>query len=208
MPIRIDYHQLLATTSPSDIDALVAFVRADDSPSKGIVVPPVFARHAVDAVRGSGIRVASVAGYPLGLAKPTIKAIEATSLAKDGVDAVEVTPLLANLLAGDWDALRDELLEIVRGVRAAKPTTTIHVRLDLGLLVDLEFAKLADAIVRGACDGVVLDGGMPQQAVAGLAALETTSLERKLIPCPHAHPNGPGIAAIGRHFASRSTCPA
>jgi hypothetical protein len=152
-----------------------------------LFVPPVFARRAADAMRGSGVKVGSVVSYPHGLSKPTIKAIEATNLAKDGIDAVEITPLAANVRAANVraanvraaqsNALRVELLEIVRGARAAKPSVAIHVRLDLDLLgLDEEaVASAGRLIAQGACDGITLaanDVRTTQAALATLVALE------------------------------------
>jgi deoxyribose-phosphate aldolase len=200
MSTRIDRILLDAITSPLEIDHLLIETRADTSPIRGIVVPPVFARRVVDALRGNSIRVASVVGYPLGLAKPTVKAIEATSLAKDGVDAVEVTPLSHLILDGAWDALRDELLEMVRGVRAARPTTSIHVRLDLDILRDIDLPGAADAIVRGACDGVVLESKAVERLKSALLAIDATALERKAVIESPADAPGLAAHAVGIRF--------
>ena len=205
MSSRIDRILLDAITSPEDVDRLVHETRADDSPARGVVIAPVFARRVVDALRGSGIRVASVVGYPLGLAKPTVKAIEATSLAKDGVDAVEVTPLSHLILDDNWDALRDELLEIVRGVRAARPTTSIHVRLDLDVLRDIDLAATADAIARGACDGVVLESKTYEPLALAITAIQQTFLECKVMIDTSADSPRFDAHAVGMPFKTSSS---
>jgi deoxyribose-phosphate aldolase len=200
MPPRIDRILLDVTTSPREIDRLVIETLADDAPSRGVVVPSIFARHLVDALRGSNVRVAGVVAYPLGLAKSTVKAIEATSLAKDGVDTVEVTPLAHLIRDAAWDALRDELLEIVRGVRAARPTTSIHVRLDLDVLGEIDLPATADAIVRGACDGVVLESQSADRQAVALLAMHSHPLERKIIATDIEN-IWQGADAIGLRFA-------
>lgn len=200
MTSRIDHILLNATTSPRDIDRLLSESRKDASSSRGIVVPSVFARRVVDALRGSNVRVASVVAYPLGLARSTVKAIEATSLAKNGVDAVEVTPLAHLLIDRAWDALRDELIEIVRGVRAARPTTTIHVRLDLDTLGEIDLPSAADAIRRGACDGVVLEARAADRVFAAYDAFEGAGLERKLVLATLADPSLRTPDAVGIPF--------
>jgi deoxyribose-phosphate aldolase len=169
--MRIDHTLLTARTSAADVDILISAVLADAAHSRGIVVPPVFARRAVEALRGSGVRVASVAGYPLGLSKSTLKAIEATGLAKDGVDAVELTPLPANIVGSKFDALRDELRESVRGVRAARQHTSLHARVDLDAcpLTAAALPMLLNAIAEGACDGIVLEARTIEPILAVLS---------------------------------------
>lgn len=190
---RIDHILLAASTTERDVESFIAFVsneaRRHTATPYGVVVPPIFARQAVDALRGKDIRVASVAGYPLGFAKPTIKAIEATNLAKDGVDAVELTPLLANLLADDLEPLRAELLEVVRGVRAARPTATVHVRIDIDSIPPSQIRQIAlhDAVVRGACDGIVFESASPHRVAESFAGWPMPSpLERKFVPTERA----------------------
>lgn len=148
--------------SAAEVDRVLAGILDGSTPARSIVVPPAVARRCVDALRGRGVRVASVVGYPLGLAKPTVKAIEATSLAKDGVDAVEVTPYPAHVIDGDWDVLREELLEIARGARAARPTLAIDVRVDVAWVKDQ--GALASIVQRAACDRLIVDRAGSERA--------------------------------------------
>jgi hypothetical protein len=119
-----------------------------------VVVPPFLARDAV-ARFARHAKVHSVAGHPLGWSKPTFKAIEATGLAKENVDAVEVVPL------PDVSTLLDELREIVRGVRAARPGLCVLVRVS-PVLIRASGEGRSELIVRAVqqsgCDGVVLTG--------------------------------------------------
>ena len=148
---------------------------AAKSVARSVVVLPTSARRWVDAMRGRRVRVTSVVAYPLGLSKPTIKAIEATSLAKDGVDAIEVTPLPLHVAEGDSAALCEELREIVRGARAARPTLAIDVRVDAAWVRDGQLPGLLDAVRRSGCDRLILDRAGhrtmltidPQAAAAG-----------------------------------------
>lgn len=177
-----DLHVLEPLLSATDLMRVVD--RAISERFRAIVVAPVHARSFVEALRGTGVSVRSVVGYPLGISKPTVKAIEATSLAKDGVDALEVTPLPTAIrvcvLDRDEAPLRNELLEIARGARAARPTIGLHLRVDVTWLEDAEpanaIAALASTIARGAFDGLVLDGEITAWREALRAA---TSIERK-----------------------------
>lgn len=147
---------LAPTTRAADVDALID--RAVAHGVAAVVVPPAFARRAVDRAAGR-LGVASVVSHPLGLDKPTVKAIAATSLAKDGVAGLIVTPLVANL-SGDLEAFRQESLEIARGARAARSSIGLAVRIDLAW-GPLDVAAIGAAVLRGAFDGVAIEGDDP-----------------------------------------------
>lgn len=158
-PRHLDLCALDPTTSAEEVGRLIheALRRPDVA---HVVVPPVDAKQAVERLRTSVIGVIGVVGYPLGLNKPTVKAIEAVSLVKDGVAAIEVTPHAAAIAAGDFAALKHELLEVARGARAARSNVRIEVRIGLDCLPQVEatITDVATAIVHGACDAIVLDG--------------------------------------------------
>src|SRR5687767_1262133 len=119
----------------------------------GIVVSPVYVARVATMLRGSGATVTAAVNYPHGTSKPTIKAIEATSCIKDGADSILVVPHAAHLNRGDFDALRAELLEIVRASRATRRDVQIHVLIDQK--DDALIATACRAIRESACDGVV-----------------------------------------------------
>ena len=155
---------LEATTGASDVDGAVERARRDGL--AGVVVPPAFVRRAA----ASGVTVGSVVAHPNGWEKPTMKAIAATGLAKDGATHLAVTPLAANLIAGDLDAYRHELLEIARGARAARPTLALSARIDLGWPA-LDLPAIGAATIRGAFDGVVLESTDVETLVAAITML-------------------------------------
>jgi hypothetical protein len=65
-------------------------------------------------------------------------------------------PHLPPLLAGDVDVVKQEVMEVVRGARAARPTTLVRLWFDR----PIDDAARLDAVVRCAresgCDGVVI----------------------------------------------------
>src|SRR4051812_2361614 len=99
-----------------------------------ICVTPVWTNRVATMLRGSGVRVCSMVGFPFGTHKSTIKAIEATSTIKDGADEIEVVAHLPYLLAGDLDAARAELMEIVRAARSTRRDVFVRVIVETALL--------------------------------------------------------------------------
>jgi deoxyribose-phosphate aldolase len=122
---------------------------------EAVVVAPVHARFVAPRMAAVKIRTFVAVGYPLGLNKPTLKAIEATSAVKDGADGIDLVPHLPPLLAGDVEAVKQEVMEVVRGARAARPTTLVRLWFDR----PINDTPLFDALVRCAresgCDGIV-----------------------------------------------------
>ena len=100
----------------------------------------------VQRLRGTGVRVAAVVGFPLGAGAGVAKAAEAAIAAADGAAELDMVVPLGAAKAGDWGAVADDVAQVVS---AAK-----------GLLVKaiIESAVLtADQITR-ACDAAVAAG--------------------------------------------------
>lgn len=152
-------------TSLAMTEALVAL--AVSRGLAGVGVFPAFAAVAARAAAGKVSVVASVGG--LGLAKPTIKAIEATSAIKDGASEVQIAPLRAPLLAGDWEAARHELLEVVRACRATGRDVLIHALIHSAELMlhagEGAVESACRAVRQGACDGLIDAGDDASHAV-------------------------------------------
>jgi deoxyribose-phosphate aldolase len=102
-----------------------------------VCVAPAWVAKVSAMLRGTPVRCCTVAGFPHGTAKASVKAIDAISAIKDGaaeVDVVAFLPFLANL---DFASAKAELIEIARAARAAKPDVTIKVIVESALLMKL-----------------------------------------------------------------------
>jgi len=117
-------------TSAADTIALVQ--AAVESGCPGVSVFPPFV---ADASRAAARKTSVVAKIcQSGMAKATIKAIEATSCIKDGATELQVEPLLAPQLSGDFTPLKAELLELARAARATGRDVLLHANLRTMLL--------------------------------------------------------------------------
>ena len=88
-------------------------------------------------------------GFPLGACKSTLKAIEATSAAKDGAGEIDFVAHLPHLLKQDLASAKAEFLEIVRAARAANPAVVIKVIIESAVL--LQDTGQAEARIETAC---------------------------------------------------------
>jgi deoxyribose-phosphate aldolase len=98
-------------------DDLVQSLKLDDMPVVGAVcVYPTMVGHAVKALKGSGIPVASVAtGFPAGLTPLPIRLAEIKYAVAEGAQEIDIVIHRAQVLNQDWQALYDE----VAAMRAA-----------------------------------------------------------------------------------------
>jgi deoxyribose-phosphate aldolase len=159
-----------------------------------VCVAPAWVAKVSATLRGTGVACCTVASFPHGTSKPTIKAIEASSAVKDGAAEVDVVAFLPFLLNLDFDATKAELIEIARAARAARPDVVIKVIVESALLMQLSgdkaeraIATACRAIRESGCDYIKTSTGYHP---AGGASVEAVRLMKK-------HADGLLIKAAG-----------
>lgn len=131
----IDHTLLKPEATLADLDRIVDEAIAHRFCS--VCVAPVYVSHVRDRLKGTGVLLCTVCGFPHGTSKPIHKAIEATGLVKDGADEVDVVAHLPHLVNGNLDAARAELIELVRAVRAARRDVVVKVIVESAYLLSL-----------------------------------------------------------------------
>ncbi len=109
----IDHTLLKPEACAEQIDTLCA--EALEHGFAAVCVNPTWVRRAAQALRGSGVRVASVVGFPLGASTPEVKAMETRRALRDGAREIDMVINVGALKSGDH-ALVDR---DVRGVSEA-----------------------------------------------------------------------------------------
>jgi deoxyribose-phosphate aldolase len=102
------------------------------------------------ALDGSGVRVATVVGFPLGAMATAAKAAEAARAVADGADELDMVASLGHLLEEDWDYAEAD----IRAVVDAADGRTVKVILETAALVPAHIVKAA-AIAKAAGAGFV-----------------------------------------------------
>ncbi len=108
---RIEHTLLKPIASPQEVERL-----CDEALSYGffgVCVNPCYAKLAVRRLRGSGVSVVSVVGFPLGATTPTTKAKEAKELVETGVDEIDMVLNIGMLKYQEWNYIHDEIAEVV-----------------------------------------------------------------------------------------------
>ena len=146
----IDHTLLKPEATPAEVDAIVA--QAIEHQFASVCVQPIFTRHVAQKLIGTNVLPCCVIGFPHGANKSTVKAIEATAATKDGAKEIDVVGHLPYLAAGDVQAVKTELLEIVRAARAANSSIIIKVIVESAAII--AGAKNPEAIIEAACKAV------------------------------------------------------
>lgn len=98
-----------------------------------VCVHPDYVALARREVAGSGVRVVTVAGFPLGANTSEVKAREAERAARDGADEVDMVLNLGRLKEGELAAVRADIAAVV-----AAAGVPVKVILETGYLTDAE----------------------------------------------------------------------
>ena len=143
-----------------------------------VCVNSQYVKTAKACLEGSGIRVASVVGFPLGAMAPQAKAFEATQALRDGADEIDMVIPIGAAKAGDYEAVyKDvravrEALETMVFYRAGQDSPVLKVILEVGLLTEEEIRGSGKAAIRGGADFLKTSTGFgPGGATAENVAL-------------------------------------
>jgi len=94
------------------------------------MIPPAWVKKTAQALRGTGIRVASFIDLPLGTATSVGKSYEAARLVEYGVEEIDLMPNVGFLVSG----LEKEYFDDIYGVVEAAKDMPIKIMLELPLL--------------------------------------------------------------------------
>ncbi len=144
----IDHTILKAEATLTDVDKVLAECRMHNFASA--CINPIFVKQAQQKLAGSASRVCTVAGFPIGSNKSTIKAIEASSAVKDGAAEVDLVAHLPYLAAGDLESARNEYLEVARAARAASPAVILKLIIESAYLLALP-GEAGERAIETAC---------------------------------------------------------
>ena len=144
----VDLTSLDAGDTPERIAALCEQAVTPAGHVAAVCIHAPFVRQAAAALRGTGVRVATVVNFPAGAADAAAAAREANAAVDDGADEVDVVLPYERYAAGD----RGAALEVVRAAREAAAGAILKVILETGRIGGPEMIRsaAADALDAGA----------------------------------------------------------
>lgn len=113
----IDHTLLRPEATAADIRALAAEARAHRFAAA--CVNSVWVPLVADLLAGSGVRVAAVAGFPLGAMATAAKAAETRIAVAAGATEIDMVISLGHAKAGQWEAVEDDIRAVVEAAGGA-----------------------------------------------------------------------------------------
>ena len=106
-----------------------------------VCVNPIFVGAAVKLLTGTGVKVCTVAGFPLGAGTTGIKAREAAAAADEGAFEIDMVIGIGMLKERQYEAVDSDISEVVRAVRGVNPQGIVKVIIETCLLENDEKVK-------------------------------------------------------------------
>lgn len=179
----IDHTILKPYATQSDIERL-----CDEAVRYGfaaVCVNPTYVSLASKVLKGSGVKVAAVIGFPLGANTPKVKAYEAEVAIADGAEELDMVINIGALKAGDFPLVREDILAVVQVAHKGK--ALLKVIIEACYLTNDEKVKVCQIILDLGCDFVKTSTGFGDYG----AKVTDVELLRKLVG------NQMGVKAAG-----------
>ena len=135
----IDHTLLKPEATAAQVEKLCA--EAAEYHFASVCVNPVYIPLAARLLKGTGVKVCCVVGFPLGAIAPEQKAAEAASCAAMGAEELDMVIHVGAAKAGDWALVQRD----IEGVVKAAAGHTVKVIIETCLLTDEEKVKACEA---------------------------------------------------------------
>ena len=160
----IDYTNIKPDATRADIEELCKI--AKERGYANVCVNGAYVALCKQLLRGSGVGVACVVGFPLGASTTEVKAFEAAKAVEDGADEIDMVMAVGALKGGDFDYVAKDIAAVKHACGV-----TLKVIIEECLLTDEQIAEAAKICVRSGADIVKTSTGF-SKAGATLHAIE------------------------------------
>jgi deoxyribose-phosphate aldolase len=169
----IDHTFLHATATVSDIDRLCD--EALKHSFWSVCVGPYYVRHAAKRLRGSGVKVCSVVGFPLGFSFGRAKLTEAEEEIGAGADEIDMVMNLGAFKSEEYAVVSGEIEEISEFCRSCG--RLLKVIIECCYLTDEEKVRASQLAERAGADFVKTSTGF---GTGGATAKDVALIKRAL----------------------------
>jgi deoxyribose-phosphate aldolase len=107
---------------------------------RNVALAPCFVPMAAGILKGTGIKVATAVGFPMGIATTSIKVAETLEVIANGAVEIDLPINVGMVKAGELKAVKEDIEAVVK---ASGKRALIKVVVDLGALSDTERIKVA-----------------------------------------------------------------
>ncbi|RFM29506.1 deoxyribose-phosphate aldolase [Deminuibacter soli] len=170
----IDHTILKPTTLIADIEKVCSDAR--HYKFAAVCVPPTFVRMAAGLLQNSGIKVATVIGFPFGYSAVEAKLAETVLAMVDGADELDIVINLIALKNNDWAYLANEINHLLPVIRSKEKVVKIII--ESGILTDEEIIKCCELYGVGGVDFLKTSTGYAEKG----ASVHAVQLMRRHLP--------------------------
>lgn len=139
-----------------------------------VCVNPTWVETAATELSGSGVKVCTVIGFPLGASTPETKAFETTDAISKGAGEIDMVLNIGALKSGNTDHVKKDIEAVVK---AAKGKAIVKVILETCLLTDEEKVTASQLSKEAGADFVKTSTGFS----TGGATIEDVKLMRQTV---------------------------
>ncbi|MDR1386155.1 MAG: deoxyribose-phosphate aldolase [Propionibacteriaceae bacterium] len=168
----MDHTLLKAVARPADIAQICQ--EAIDIKAASVCVNPVNVPQAAQLLNGSGVKVCTVIGFPLGANTSATKAFETKDAIANGAEEVDMVINLGALKAGQVETVYEDIAAVV----AAAAGTLVKVIIETCYLTDQEKVQACQAAARAGADFVKTSTGFG----GGGATAPDVALMKRTVP--------------------------
>lgn len=151
---KIDSTLLKQTATSEQICALCE--NAINNGFAAVCVQPCYVSLCAKWLNGSGVKVATVIGFPMGANTTEVKAFEAQNAVKNGADELDMVINLGLAMEGKWDNVKQDIAAVVK----ASEGRCVKVIIETCFLTDEQVVAACRAAVEAGAQFVKTSTGM------------------------------------------------
>lgn len=106
----VDHTILKADATKDKVDKILEFAKVNGTAS--VCINPYYVKYASDYLKGTGVKVCTVIGFPLGQNTKEVKLFETKDAIKNGADEIDMVINVAALKDKKYDYVKEETKEI------------------------------------------------------------------------------------------------
>ena len=110
----VDHTILKADATKDKVDKVLEFAKTNGTAS--VCINPYYVKYASDYLKGTGVKVCTVIGFPLGQNTKEVKIFETKDAINNGADEIDMVINVAALKDKNYEYVRQEIKEIYTAV--------------------------------------------------------------------------------------------
>lgn len=137
---------------------------------------PIHVKYAAQRLKGTGVNVCTVIGFPLGANTPFVKAVETIDAIANGANEVDMVVNIGAIKDCNWDLVREDISSVVKAANG----TLVKVIIETCLLTDEEKVKVSKICVEAGAQFVKTSTGF---STGGATAEDVALIRQAVGPC-------------------------